>query len=94
MADNTYNGWKNRETWLVNLWFGDSYHYAETGETVTAEQIEAMIDEHIDEVVPSDCGFVRDLIDLSRVDWDELAEAWNEGADEDEDEDEDETETV
>ena len=21
--DNTYNGWKNRETWLVALWFGN-----------------------------------------------------------------------
>ena len=22
MSD-TYNGWKNKETWLVNLWLGD-----------------------------------------------------------------------
>ncbi len=21
MAKNTYNGWANRETWLVNIWF-------------------------------------------------------------------------
>ena len=23
MINNTYNGWRNRETWLVNLWYGD-----------------------------------------------------------------------
>ena len=23
--NNTYNGWSNRETWLVNLYFGDSF---------------------------------------------------------------------
>ena len=23
MTDTTYNGWTNRETWLVNLWLGE-----------------------------------------------------------------------
>ena len=23
MNDNTYNGWKNRETWALNLWFNN-----------------------------------------------------------------------
>jgi hypothetical protein len=32
------NGWKNRETWLVNIWFGDSFQMElEDGAQITAD---------------------------------------------------------
>ena len=49
----SYNGWKNRETSLVNIWFGDTFACdAENGDG---------------------SGFVRDMLDLGAIDYDELA---------------------
>lgn len=30
MSDETYNGWKNVETWVVNLWLNNDRGYYET----------------------------------------------------------------
>ncbi len=73
MAD--YNGWTNRETWLVNLWFGDYFaELADDGEAIDADYIRDFVDEHMDECLGNaGSGFIRDLLDLSGIDWDELA---------------------
>ena len=69
-----YNGWANRNTWLVNLWFGDMFtDMAENGEKVTADLIESIVMEHIDEQIGSLGGIVADFIDYSGIDWHELA---------------------
>jgi hypothetical protein len=99
----TYNGWQNRETWLVNLWYGDSFggmiadeiengEYAEEIEAIKegfpdkqnaneytaslaydiAERYEQWVYETIQEQLDSLDGFVRDLIDLESIDWNEL----------------------
>lgn len=39
MADDTYNGWSNRETWLVNLWL--------TNEEGSYRMIQEWVDEEI-----------------------------------------------
>lgn len=74
MTNTKYNGWKNRETWLLNVWYGDFFSDSETG-TWDAEAIRDFIEE---EVFGEDCGnvqgFVADLIDLSIIDYYELAE--------------------
>jgi hypothetical protein len=65
MTNNTYNGWKNRETWLVNVWYGESW------------SCEADIDytyDHIEEMVNGLEGFIKDLINIDAIDWDELRE--------------------
>jgi hypothetical protein len=71
---NTYNGWKNRQTWLVNMHFGDYFtELAEEGHNVTADFIRDTVDEHFQEQVKDLSMFVQDLIDDAGIDWDELA---------------------
>lgn len=68
------NGWTNRNTWLVNLWFGDYFaEMHEEGEPVTAEYIESFVEEYIESQIGGMTGFVADLIDIKMIDWDELA---------------------
>ncbi|MEH6637106.1 MAG: hypothetical protein V7700_16420 [Halioglobus sp.] len=69
---NTYNGWTNRETWLVNIWFMDSFD----GERVSAESLRDRVDEYVEEIVPS-ASFVTDMLDLGLIDWTELADTHN-----------------
>jgi hypothetical protein len=69
-----YNGWTNRETWLVNLWFGEVLNgiAADYG-TITARYIAAHVQNYVDEIVPTGT-FISDLIDLDSINWGELAE--------------------
>ena len=72
----SYNGWKNRETWLVNIWFGDMFACdAENGDTITAGYIEDVVTNYVDEIIGrgDGSGFVRDMLDLGAIDYDELA---------------------
>lgn len=68
-----YNGWTNRETWLVNLHLGDYFQaVAEDGEQVMADYIEQTVWDLFDEAnIPP---FFADMIDLGIVNWQELAE--------------------
>jgi len=56
-----YNGWSNRETWLVNLWFNpESKDDVQSARATMEEDYESL------------SGIFRDMIDLSAIDWDEL----------------------
>ena len=63
MTNETYNGWTNRETWLVNLWFGDDWESYDDVES-TREFIEEQVEE-----LPN---WLQDFIYLGSVNWDEL----------------------
>jgi len=63
--DNTYNGWTNRETWLVNLWFGDSW---ECEADVQSSR------EWIEEKIYGLETWIQDFIDLDAINWSELEE--------------------
>ena len=66
------NGWKNRETWLVNLWFGDNFAMdADDGVEITADYIEQVV-HYVDEIVPAS-SFIADMMDMNAIDYDELA---------------------
>ena len=72
---NTYKGWANHETWLVNRWFVDDIH-----EPMTAEAIELMVTEAIDEALETTgimAAFFRDMMCCAIIRWDELAEHTN-----------------
>jgi len=79
-----YNGWTNYETWLVNLWFSDSYNEyfleqfreGELLEKVNHDQLrDYVVEGFLDEQTPEN-GLVTDLVNnaMSQVNWRELAE--------------------
>jgi hypothetical protein len=70
---NKYNGWTNRETWLVNLHFGDYFQeVAEGGQQLMANYIQETIWDMFEEAnIPP---FFADMIDLGIVNWKELEE--------------------
>jgi hypothetical protein len=61
----SYNGWRNRETWLVNLWYNPE-------RKSDLEYIKEDLDEQYDNL-PN--GALKDMIDLQSIDWRELEEA-------------------
>ena len=56
-----YNGWRNRETWLVSIWFNP-----ESRDDV--ESARATLEDAVD----SAPDFLQDFIYLEEIDWDEL----------------------
>jgi len=81
----SYNGWKNKETWLVNLWLGDMFTVdQEAGIKITADYIEQtvsdMVDMAMDQEARSFSGFVVDLLNcaLGEIDYYEIAAHYEE----------------
>lgn len=86
-----YNGWTNRETWLVNLYFGEALsslirENAEEGSldleqekddimTDIKESCENWLDEVTGEEVEGLSSFLKDFLDLGRIDWYDIAES-------------------
>lgn len=59
----SYNGWANRETWLINVWFNPE---SKADVEMAREQLESDIDQLPD--------YLKDFIDDGVIDWDELLE--------------------
>lgn len=59
--DNTYNGWTNRETWLVNVWFNP-----ESSDDL--EMIKYQIESDYDNLP----DYMREFCDIGSINWDEL----------------------
>ena len=73
-----YNGWANRNTWLINMYFGDMIaDYAEEGEQITDSFIHDLFveifDMHTEDLDP----LIMEFIDVSDIDWQELADHYN-----------------
>ncbi len=84
MENNTYNGWRNRETWLVPLWWNEcpiESIDADTKEEAVealAEQLESLFNELLDECNIPPVSLIADLLGgaTARIDWREIAEHW------------------
>lgn len=63
----SYNGWTNRETWLVNVWFDPQ----------SREDLEG-IRAHIEDEVDNLPLWIQDFCSFDRIDWDELLEHFEE----------------
>jgi len=69
------NGWSNKETWLVNLWIGDSLQaQLEDGLEISAGYIEELVDEIVSESINSS-GFITDMLNcaLGEINYREIA---------------------
>lgn len=64
------NGWTNRETWLINLWFAP-----ENQEVL--DSVRASLEEELDNLRENLPGYLVDLLSInfimSEVNWDELS---------------------
>jgi hypothetical protein len=92
----SYQGWKNYETWCVNLWLSNdeaSYHHvnelahkaaarAEDREAATCEMA-GWLKALIEDSAPDVDGMYGDLLTaaISEVDWYEVAASWLEDCD-------------
>lgn len=82
--NDTYNGWTNRETWLFNLWFADSWDDDTIGEYIegcddresATEKLKNALSSWFDEVIEEANipNWVSDFCDFSAIDWQEIAE--------------------
>ena len=85
-TDTTYNGWKNKETWLVNIWYMDEmppyfedvkqYHV----EPNQLEEAVQSISEECEALSSLPAGLLSDFINTcwGEVDWHSLADHLNE----------------
>jgi hypothetical protein len=59
----SYNGWSNRETWLISIWFNpESIEDVEMAQATFEEAYDAIPD------------FMKDFCDIGAINWDELKE--------------------
>lgn len=72
MSDNRYNGWRNRETWLVNVWYNP-----ETKSDI--DWIEEELNRQYDEMPD---GALKDMLDVNCIDWDELRDSLEDDSEE------------
>lgn len=62
----SYNGWTNRETWLVNVWFKPE----------SSEDVDLAKEQLEEEAEKIETGCLKDMLSLDSVNWQELREVF------------------
>jgi len=78
----SYNGWTNKETWLVNLWLGDMFtEDQEEGIEISEDYIEDLVDNCVADSGVRGDSFVTDLLNcsLGEINYLEIAKHYKEG---------------
>lgn len=72
-----YNGWTNKETWLVNLWLGDMFQAdLDDGQEIDESYIESVVYEMASAALEEGAnGFITDLLNcaLGEINYREIA---------------------
>ena len=78
MTTTDYNGWTNRSTWNVALWFNndEGLYRLTTGPLGTRRWEPDEVQALVEETWPN--GATPDGDELAEVDWEEIANAWSE----------------
>jgi hypothetical protein len=77
IGDQKYNGWSNYETWNVALWIDsdeNTYHTVKENAPFTAVKAQRIALE----LYPKGTPDMDSPADMDRVNWKEIARAWNE----------------
>ena len=75
MKTTDYNGWTNRNTWLMNLHFGEIIREEiQEDAATTSEMIENFISDLLNEDIANVPMFISDFIDMSEINWGEIWE--------------------
>ena len=64
----SYNGWSNRETWLINVWYNPE----------SRDDVEFVREQFEEQYNNIPDGALKDMISIDRVNWDELLEQFEE----------------
>lgn len=73
----TYNGYKNYETWNVSLWLGNDESYYNITKNMKANELKEYVTSQFI-MKGRKFGDLTKKIELNRVDWQEIAESLGE----------------